>query len=145
MKEVWNKCEPTSERILHDFKDLRRIYKVIHDANGVVVRSGAKRSGRRYKRLDGKGDTVVKPKRSDRKATLMIARPVHPDAQRGFDSLLIPAAELYAVLEQNVLEADEAIEEAAAALGIPRIFGNDGDLIGGDGMTGDEDDEAGDE
>jgi len=41
LKEVWNKCEPTSERIIRDFRDFRRIYNVIYDNDGIFVRSGA--------------------------------------------------------------------------------------------------------
>ena len=81
-------CEPTSERVIDDIKTFEDIVRKVHDAEGVIVCGLALRSGRRYKRVDGKGFLKRKSEKSQRKSTLQ-GRPVHNDAwtRRGYNSL----------------------------------------------------------
>ena len=104
-------CEPISARIIDDIKDFERIVKVVHDANGIVVRGLALRSGKRYKRLDGKGDLKRKAQKSQRKSTLQ-GRPVHNDAWRGYSELIADDVdEIFDVLADEHIEFENEAEE----------------------------------
>ena len=85
LARAW-KAAPTSARICEDVKAFDRVLQCIVDAKGCVVPDEALRSGRRYVKLRGAGECKLKPRQSQRKATLHLP-PIHPHCQRALSML----------------------------------------------------------
>ena len=84
----------------------------LREAKGCTIRefSHINNTGKRYTSFKGKGDLKNKPKKRDRKSTLVL-RPCHPDLKFAIDALVagkIPEAILARI----------AIESASAALSL---------------------------
>ena len=88
--------EQTSDQFKQHISDLPIVLNSIQEANGCVVYGEALRSGRRYRRAEDGYEYKTKSGSSQRKDSSQ-GRPVHPDAQRGFNEILGNPAELSAV------------------------------------------------
>lgn len=76
------------ERIVQDILDWDRILEKIIAADGCVIRGEALRSGRRARRADD-NTTDLKSRYSSRnRKSTMMGTPMHPDAMRGYQSIL---------------------------------------------------------
>jgi len=72
------------------FRQVPVLDKII-EAKGGVVPDEFYRTGRRYRRVDDKGDCTRKPSVRQRKATL-VAKPYHPELAAAYASLMDPAS-----------------------------------------------------
>ena len=91
MAETWMKCAPTSGRFVEDIMKIVPVLDKIIEAKGGVVPDEFYRTGRRYRRVDDKGDCTRKPSVRQRKATL-VAKPYHPELAAAYASLMDPAS-----------------------------------------------------
>ena len=104
--------EPTEERVRENIEALPSILNDIIKAEGRTIRefSHINNTGKRYTNIKGEGVLKNKPKKRDRKSTLVL-RPCHPDLKFAIDALVagkIPEAILARI----------AIESASAALSL---------------------------
>jgi len=90
MAETWMKCAPTSDRIAEDIMKIVPVLDKIIEAKGGVVPDEFYRTGRRWRRVDDKGDCTRKPGVRQRKGTLA-AKPYHPDLAAAYKALVNPA------------------------------------------------------
>ena len=91
MAETWMKCAPTSGRFVEDIMKIVPVLDKIIEAKGGVVPDEFYRTGRRYRRVDDKGDCTRKPSVRQRKATL-VAKPYHPELAAAYASLMDPGS-----------------------------------------------------
>ena len=68
------------------------------------------RTGRRARRSDGKCDLKHKPRKSQRKAT-MVFPPIHPDCQRAYDEILKVGQKCRDVVLDMAEKAEQAADE----------------------------------
>ena len=85
------KCAPTSDRTVEDIVKILPVLGKIIDAKGGVVPDEYYRTGRRWRRVDDKGDCTRKPGVRQRKATL-VARPYPLGLAAAYASLMDPAS-----------------------------------------------------
>ena len=88
MARAWT-VVPTSARIVEDAMRFEVVLDKIIAAGGAVVPDEVLRTGRRALRSDGQGECAEKPRKKQRKETLMgAARPIHPDLVEARQMLL---------------------------------------------------------
>ena len=68
------------------------------------------RNGRRARRSDGKGDLKHKPRKSQRKAT-MVFPPIHQDCQRAYDEILKVGEKFRNAVFDMAEKAEQAADE----------------------------------
>jgi hypothetical protein len=89
MGEVWQHCAPTGTRVLENVLKIEEVLKVIIKAEGAVVSGEFYRTGRRYRRVDAKGDCEHKPAKRQRKEAL-VAESCHPALEAKYELLMDP-------------------------------------------------------
>lgn len=87
MTRCWT-VAPSSERIIEDISKFPLVLQKIVEAKGCIVHDENLRSGKRYVRVDKRGDCKRKPRRRQRKENFMCYT-VHPDAFEARFSLQI--------------------------------------------------------
>ena len=91
MAKTWMMRAPTSGHIAEDIMKIVPVLDKIIEAKCGVVPDEFYRKGRRWRRVDDKGDCTRKPKVRQRKATL-VASPYHPELAAACASLVDPAS-----------------------------------------------------
>ena len=90
MAKTCMKCAPTSDRIAEEIMKTEQVLGKIIEAKGGVVPGEFYRTGRRWRRVDDKGDCTRKPGVRQRKGTLA-AKPYYPDLEAAYKALIDPA------------------------------------------------------
>ena len=118
----------TGHRIVQDILDWERVLDIIVNAKGCTVRGEVLRAGRRKPRADNPSILrTSSTKLRDRKATIMIGSPMHPDAKRGFDIIIQLGLEDYNIQMGVVEQAENDAEEAEDRVVDARIDGEEED------------------
>jgi len=122
--------EPTAERVRENIEALPSILNDVIEAEGCTIQkfSHINNTGKRYTSFKGDGFLKNKPKKRDRKSTLVL-RPCHPDLKYVLDSLRsgkIPKGVLARIAIESASTA-LLLEDGAAQVDDPDAETSEGD------------------
>ena len=91
MEQTWKVAGiPTNARITEDISGWERVCDKIIEAKGTIVPNENFRTGRRARKMRGKGERKTKLRKRDRKSTHLLDLPVHLALMGAYEDLLGP-------------------------------------------------------